>query len=61
MILQFLSLKQDHGESLIEYSKRFKQSVDNLKAIFGKAFISEYIEKQTNIRKAVKQKTRKKN
>ena len=31
-ILQFLSLKQDHGESLIDYDKHFKQSVDNLKA-----------------------------
>ena len=35
-IMQFLSLKQERGETLIEYSKRFKQSVDNLKAIFGK-------------------------
>ena len=35
-ILHFLSLKQGHRESLIDYAKQFKQSVDNLKAIFGK-------------------------
>ena len=34
-ILQFLSLKQDHAEALVDYAKRFKQSVDNFKAIFG--------------------------
>ena len=44
-LLQFLSLKQDHGESIIEYSKRFKQNVDNLKAIFGKDLMNDYIEK----------------
>ena len=51
-ILQFLSLKQDHGESLIEYSKRFKQSLDNLKAIFGKEFLSGYIEKTDDYKKS---------
>ena len=51
-ILQFLSLKQDHGESLIDYGKRFKQSVDNLKAIFGKGFLNEYIEKTDAYKKA---------
>jgi hypothetical protein len=44
-ITQFISLKQDHGESLIEYSKRFKQSIHNLKAVFGKDFHAEYIKK----------------
>ena len=44
-ILQFLSLKQDHGESLVDHVKQVKQSIDNLKAIFGKEFLCEYIEK----------------
>jgi hypothetical protein len=44
-ILQFLSLKQEHGETLVDYAKRFKQSVDNFKAIFGKSILDEYIEK----------------
>ena len=52
MITQILSLKQEHGESLIDYSKRFKQSVDNLKAIFGKEFLNEYIEKTNNYKKS---------
>jgi hypothetical protein len=52
IILQFLSLKEDHGESLIEYSKRFKQSLDNLKAIFGKEFLSGYIEKTDDYKKS---------
>ena len=49
---QFLSLKQDHGESLVEYTKRFKQSVDNLQAIFGKDFLNEYIEKTDEYKKS---------
>ena len=51
-ITQFLSLKQEHRESLIEYSKIFKQSVDNLKAISGKEFLSEYIEKTNDYKKS---------
>ena len=42
-ILQFLSLKQEHGESLVDFVKRFKQIIDNLMAIFQKEFLSEYI------------------
>ena len=51
-ILQFLSLKQEHGESLVDYVKQFKQSVDNLKAIFGKEFLSKYIEKKEKYKNA---------
>ena len=44
-IPQFSSLKQDHGESLMDHTKRFKQSVDDLKATFRKEFLSECTEK----------------
>ena len=38
-------MKQEHNEALVEYTKRFKQSVDNFKAIFGEKFLDDYIEK----------------
>ena len=44
-ILQFLSLKQEHNKALVDYVKRFKQSVDNFKAIFGKSILDDYITK----------------
>ena len=57
-LLQFLSLKQDHGESLVDYTKIIKQSMDNLKAVFGKEFLSEYIEKTDEYKKQQMQMTR---
>ena len=50
-LLQFLLMKQEHGESLVDYTKRYKQSVDNLKAIFGKEFLNNYIEKTDEYKK----------
>jgi hypothetical protein len=44
-LLQFLTLKQEHGESLGDYNKRFNQGQDNLKGIFGTKFLNEYITK----------------
>jgi hypothetical protein len=57
-ITQFLLLKQDHGESLVEYYRRFKQSVDNLREIFGDKFLNEFTEKMSSykISKSIEEK-----
>jgi hypothetical protein len=44
-LIQFLTLKQDHGETLGHYNKRFKQSQDNHKGIFGDKIMNDYITK----------------
>jgi hypothetical protein len=44
-LIQFLNLKQDHGETLGDYAKRFKQSQDNLRGIFGDKMMNDYISK----------------
>ena len=44
-LIQFLTLKQEHGETLGDYNKRFKQGRDNLKGIFGNKILNEYITK----------------
>ena len=44
-LIQFLTLKQDHGETLGDYNKRFKQGEDDLKGIFGSKCLNEYIAK----------------
>ena len=46
--IQFLTLKQDHGESLSEHDKRFKQSLDDCKAIFGENAPHEHVTKTEN-------------
>ena len=43
-LVQFLTLKQDHGESLADFNKRFKQAQDNLKGILGTKFMDDYIQ-----------------
>ena len=45
ILLQFLSLKQEHAESLVDYTRRFKQGKDNLEAIMGAQFLDGFIEK----------------
>ena len=44
-LVQFLTLKQDYGESLADFNKRFKQAQDNLKGILGTKFMDDYIQK----------------
>ena len=43
-LLQFFGTKQDHGESLIDYSARFKQAKDNVKSTLGTEFLHKFIE-----------------
>ena len=43
-----LTLKQEHGESLSDFNKRFKQTKDNLEGVFSKDFMVGYIVKTTN-------------
>ena len=43
-LVQFLNTKQEHGENLTYYAKRFKQSRDNVKSILGEDFLSNFIE-----------------
>ena len=38
-------MKQEHGETLGDYNKRFKQGRDNLKGIFGDKILNDYITK----------------
>ena len=45
ILLQFLSLKQEHAESLVDYTQRFKQGKDNLEATIRVQFLSDFIEK----------------
>ena len=41
-LVHFINTKQEHGESLIEYRKGFKQSKDNVKSILGRKFLSDF-------------------
>ena len=43
-LIQFLTLKQDHSESLSDCGKRFSQSRDNLKGILGDEFMNSCVE-----------------
>ena len=43
-LVQFLTLKQDHGESLADFSKRFKQAQDNLRGILGNEIMHNYVQ-----------------
>ena len=42
-LIQFLTLKQEHGEDLRDYNKRFMQGQDNHKGIFGDKIMNDYI------------------
>ena len=42
---QFLTLKQEHGETLGDCNKRFKQGQDNLKGILGDKTLNDHITK----------------
>ena len=42
-LLQFFGTKQEHGESLTECNKRFKQARDNVKSTLGIEFLHGFI------------------
>lgn len=43
MMVQFISAKQEHRESLTDYAKRFKQSRDNAKSTLRDKFLTVFI------------------
>lgn len=46
--IQFITTKQEHGKSLTDFAKQFKQTKDNMKSAVGKGFLNGFIEK-TNV------------
>ena len=42
-LVQLINTKQEHGENLTDYAKRFKQSRDNVKSILGEKFLDNFI------------------
>ena len=42
-LVQLFGTRQEHGETLTDYAKRFKQSRDNVKSILGESFLDEFI------------------
>ena len=53
-LLQFFSTKQEHGESLIDYSMGFKQAKDNVKLTLGTGFLYKFIENTNKYKNACK-------
>ena len=49
-LTQFLTLKQEHGETLGDHNKRFKQGQDNLKGILGDKTLNDCIAKMDKYR-----------
>ena len=43
-LVQMIGTRQEHGEMLTDYAKRFKQSQDNVKSILGTKFLDNFIE-----------------
>ncbi len=51
VMLRLLSLEQEDGESLLDYTKRFKQAKDILKSTIGDEFLDQFMERTTYISK----------
>ncbi len=47
---RLLSIRQEDGESLTEYVKRFKQHRDNTKELIGRSFLDQFIENTEDYR-----------
>ena len=46
---RFLNLKQQPDESLLDYTKRFKQQHDNAKSFLGTRFLDEFIKREISL------------